>query len=241
MITAKNFWLWFGGIWLFCGLPLFVTGLYIGAQSIHVNKQLAAEGRTVEGIVLTKAITYSSSNTRSRRGSRNPTYNVTFRFLTGGGLVTGKAEATAEAWDALVERGPIRVTYLPDAPQHYRVEGQTSGWMLPVLLTIIGGSFTLSGGFILFRSRNLLHTRKRLQRDGITTTATVSDVQGSHTRINGVNQCVVLYRYEDDRGKSHNGKEYFSPEEAGQWKQGDRVTIRYDRRRPQHSIWIGNP
>lgn len=239
MISGKNFWLWFGGIWLLVGAPFLVIGLYIGAQNISVNKRLDAEGKTVEGIVLTKAITSSSSS--SSRGSSTPTYKVTFKFVTPGGLVTGDTEVTRETWDTLVEREPIQVMYLPDAPQHHRVEGQASGWLLPVIFTVMGGIFTSLGGFILLRARNRLQIRERVQRDGITTTATVSDVQASYIRINGVNQCVVLYHYQDDRGRSHTGKEYFSPEEAGRWKQGDQVTIRYDRRRPQYSFWIGNP
>ena len=30
-----------------------------------------------------------------------------------------------------------------------------------------------------------------------------------------------------------------SREEAARWKEGDRVTIRYDRRNPGNSIWVG--
>ncbi len=238
-ITPQTFWFWFGGIWLLVGVPFLVIGLYLGAQHVTISKRLAAEGRTVEGMVLTKAVTSSSSG--SSRGGSTPTYEVTFRFTTPDGLVTGKAEVLAETWDALVEREPIRVTYLPDAPQHYRIEGRTSGWWLPAIFTIMGGIFTSLGGFIFLRAWSRLQSGTRLQRDGITTTATVSDVQASYLQINGVNQCVVLYHYQDDRGRSHTGKEYFSPEEAGRWKQDDQVTIRYDRRRPQHSLWIGRP
>jgi hypothetical protein len=236
-ITGRNFWLLFGGIWVLVGAPFLVIGLYIGAQNIIVNKRLDTEGRSVEGMVLTKEIR-SSSSSHGRRSS-GPTYHVTFRFVTPSGLITGDAEVNVNVWENLVEREPIQVTYLPDDPQYYRIEGQSSGWVLPIIFSVLGGVFTFVGGFLFFRSLGQLRTKARLQREGITTTATVSDVQASYMRINGVNQCVVLYHYQDDRGRSHTGKEYFSPEEAGRWKQGDRVTIRYDRRRPQHSIWIG--
>jgi len=239
-ITPKNFWLWFGGIWLSVGALFLLIGLYLGAHHIYVKQRLDAEGRTVEGMVLTKAIAHSSSTTGSRRSS-TPTYKVTFRFTTPGGLVTGEAEVTSDVWDALVEREPIQVMYVPGAPQYHRVEGQAGGWLLPIISSILGGIVTTLGGVILIRARSLHYNRERLQRDGITTTATVSDVRASYMRVNGVNQCVVLYHYQDDRGRSHQGKEYFSPEEAGRWKQGDQVTIRYDRRRPNKSIWIGTP
>lgn len=239
MISGKNFWLWFGGIWLLVGVPFLVIGLYIGAQNISVNKRLDAEGKTVVGIVLTKAITSSSSS--SSRGSSTPTYKVTFKFVTPGGLVTGDAEVTRETWDTLVEREPIQVTYLPDAPQHHRVEGQASGWLLPVIFTVMGGIFTSLGGFILLRARNRLQIRERVQRDGITTEGIVVELRWANIRINGVQQCLLRYRYQDERGKSHTGIEHLSPEDVEAWNEGQKCMVRYDRRRPNRSIWIGNP
>lgn len=240
-ITPKNFWLWFGGIWLFCGSPFLIIGLYLGAQHIYVNKRLAAEGRTVDGMVLTKAITYSSSNTSSRGGSGNSTYHVTFRFLTRSALVTSEAEVTVDAWDALMEREPIRVTYLPNAPQHHWVEGQASGWWQPAIFTVIGGIVTSLGGFILLRVRSRMRSREQVQREGVTTEATVVELRWANIRINRVQQCLLRYRYRDDRGTSHTGTEHLSPDEADAWKVGDTGTIRYDSRRPNRSVWIGKP
>jgi hypothetical protein len=236
MITTKNFWLWFGGIWIFCGSPFLIIGLYLGAQQVTTSKRLAAEGRTVEGMVLTKSITSSSSS--SSGNSSTSTYKVTFQFLPPGGLHTGEAEVTREAWDSLIEQGSIRVTYVPDAPQHHRVEGQTSGWWLPGSFAVIGGMFTSLGGFVLLRTRSRLQTTRRLQREGITTTATISEIRAARIRINGVQQHIVYYQYQDERGRSYTGKETFAPEEAGGWKEGDRVTIRYDRKRPEISVWV---
>lgn len=50
-----------------------------------------------------------------------------------------------------------------------------------------------------------------------------------------------IHKYQDERGRSYTGKETFPLEEAGRWKEGDRVTICYDRRRPSQSIWVGTP
>lgn len=236
MITPKNFWLWFGGIWFAVGMPFLVIGLYLGIQHSTATTQLDAEGKTVEGMVLTKARKASSS---SSGRSSTPTYEVTFRFLTPGGVITGKADVSRDAWDSLSEREAIQVTYLPDRPQRYRVEGQTSGWWLPGIFTILGGIFGGLGGFILLRARNLTQIRRRLQREGVTATATVSDVRAANMRINGIQQLAIHYEYRDERGRSHSGKEMFPPEEAARWKEGDRVTIRYDRRNPGNSIWVG--
>jgi len=237
VITPKNFWLWFSGIFLTIGSLFLVVGLSVGVHRYNIEDRLMKEGRTVEGMVLTKKI-HTASRKQGKRSS--PSYRVTFQFVpTQGASIDGTAEVKMEVWDSLEERGPIQVTYLPDEPEHYRVEGQTSGWVLPMVFAAIGGLLAPVGGFMFFRARGLLQAGKRLQRDGITATATVSDVQVSYLRVNGVNQFAVLYDYQDDRGRSYQGKEYFPPEEAGQWKQGDQVTIRYDRKRPHHSIWIG--
>ncbi len=237
MITPKNFWLWFGGIWLFVGAPFFVLGLYFGYHHATVTQRLDAGGKTVEGMVLTKARKTSSS---SKGGNRSTTYDVTFRFLTRDGVMKGSAEVTSERWDQLVERESLPVTYLPEAPQHYRIEGQTSGWWLAGIFTVIGGVFGGLGGFILLRARGRLLTDRRLQREGVPTTAIVSDVNESTMRINGIRQWAVHYQYQDERGRPHTGKEPVSPEEAMRWKLGDRVTIRYDRRRPDRSLWVGS-
>lgn len=237
MISPKNFWLWFGGIWFAVGTPFLIIGLYLGWQHIHVTKRLDTEGKTVEGMVLTKARKTSSSG--SNRRNSTPTYEVTFRFLTPGTVVTGKADVSRDTWDSLVEREAIQVTYLPDAPRHYRVDGQTSGWWLPAIFTILGGIFGGLGGFILLRAHALLQIKRRLQREGVSTTATVSEVRTTNVRINGVPQLAVHYEYRDERGRTHAGKETRPPEEAARWKEGDRIQIRYDRRNPSHSMWAG--
>lgn len=236
-ITPKNFWFWFGGIWFFCGLPFLSVGLYLGIQHGDVSKRLDAEGRAVEGMVLTKSVRSSSSSSSQRNSS--PTYEVTFRFLTPEGLVNGTAQVTREAWDQFVEREPLGITYLPDDPQRYRIEGQTSGWILPGVFTGLGSIFTLIGGFILLNARNQSRAKERLQQEGLTAEGTVVEVRPGTIRINRVQQWNLHYRYQDNQGKFHIGKIPLSPEEAEGWKEGDTGRVRYDRRRPQKSIWIG--
>jgi len=238
-ITPKNFWFWFGSIWFFCGVPFLIIGIYIGIQQGVVSKSLDAEGRVVEGMVLTKTVRSSSSS--SRRRNNSPTYEVTFRFLTPEGLVNGTAQVTPEVWDQLVEREPLGVTYLPDDPQQYRIEGQVSGWILPGVFTGLGGVFTIIGAFILLNARNQSRSRERLQREGLTAEGTVVDVRPGNIRINRVQQWNLHYRYQDHRGKFHTGKMPLSPEEAETWKAGDTGKVRFDQLHPQKSIWISKP
>jgi hypothetical protein len=239
-MASKHFSLWFGGIWLVVGLPFLVIGLYLGAQNIIVAKRLTTEGRTVEGLVLTKAIKSSSSKSSSSRNrSTVPSYHTTFRFGTPTGVFSGDAEVNVEIWNRLVERGPIRVTYLPDAPQSYRVEGQGSKLMLPVIFAVLGSVFSSIGGFIFVRGVGELRTKERLQREGVPVEGMVTDVRPSRFWLNGVQQWAFHYEFRDDRGRAYHGRRSMPPEEAEVWKTGDRGAVRYDRRRPQRSIWIG--
>ncbi|HEY5569256.1 MAG TPA: DUF3592 domain-containing protein [Gammaproteobacteria bacterium] len=242
MLTAKNFWAFFGGLWLVVGLPFFVIGLYLGVQHVSTEQRLEAEGRTVEGMVLSKAIqtqTSSSSSTGSRRTSRS--YEVTFRFPTDEDPVTGRADVSAEAWERLIEREPIAVTYLPDDPERHRVEGQTAGWILPVMFTALGGLFGGVGAFIVLRVLSRRRMIERLQRAGLTADATVTAVAPARIAINGVRQTVVRYRYRDQRGGEHFGSETLAPEAAAEWNAGDAARVRYDPRRPSDHVWLGRP
>jgi hypothetical protein len=237
-INPNNFWCWFGGIWFFCGLPFLSIGLYAGIEQVLVSKRLNVEGRSVEGMVLSKTVR-SSSSSGSGRKNHSPTYEVTFRFLTPGGMVNGTTKVTSATWDRLIERKPIAITYLPEDPQRYRVEGQTSGWVLPVMFTVIGGLFTVAGGFIWLRSKRQSRTTERLKREGMSAEGVVVEVRAGMIRINRVQQMNLHYRYQDHRGKFHIGKIPLSPKEAECWKEGDTGRVRYDRLRPQKSIWIG--
>jgi len=140
VITERNFWFWFGGLWFGVGLLFLVIGVGAGATRAANAARLDTEGRTVDGVVLTKAVSPS-------------TYELTFRFSTPNGVVKGRTEMTGEAWDRLVEQGPIRVTYLPEEPSRHRVDGQASDWMVSPIFVAIGGFFAIAGAFVLLNAR----------------------------------------------------------------------------------------
>lgn len=236
-LTAQNFWVWFGGLWFAVGSPFLILGIYLGVQQADVSHRFEAEGKIVDGMVLTKARRTSQSSSKRAGGT---TYEVTFRYLTPAGMHTATAQVSPDTWDRLVERESVPVTYLPDAPQQHRIEGETSGWWLPGLFTTLGAIFAGSGGVMLLKARSRTETKRRLMRQGVSATATVTAVGEASMRINGVPQWAVRYEYQDERGATRRGTYTCSPEEAGQWSVGDRVAIRFDRRRPDHSLWIGS-
>ena len=236
VIDNRNFWLWFGGLWFAVGSLFLVTGVYTGVQRLDDARSLDARGRTVEGTVLTKSITTSSS---SRSGANTaPTYELAFRFTTADGVVKGRAAMTRDAWDSLVEQGPVRVTYLPDQPSRHRVEGQAGAWVFPLIFTAVGGFFAVAGAFILLNATRQRQILQRIERDGVTTAATLYELRPSRVRINGIAQWLARYRYQDEYGRTHAGKQMLSPGEADAWKEGDRITVRYDGHRTDRSAWI---
>jgi hypothetical protein len=58
--------------------------------------------------------------------------------------------------------------------------------------------------------------------------------------VNGVRQCTLRYRYRDHLGRTHEGRVGpLAPEEASAWSAGAEGTVRFDRRRPGVSVWVG--
>jgi hypothetical protein len=232
VITTDNFWFWFGGIWLAVGLLFAGIGGGIAYDRAGVDERLAASGVVAEGVVLVKELD-------ARDGSDR--YNVEFRFDgPRGEAVRGSAKLDVEAWNALVERGPISVVYLADRPSTYRVPGQSSDdAVLAIVFPLIGGVLTLVGGFVVANAVRMRRVRRVLLSSGSTAAATVVDVAPGNLRINGVPQLVLRYRFQDASGKSHEGKMPLSPDEAGRWSAGAMGRVRYDSRNPRSHVWTG--
>lgn len=237
MITPKSFWLWFGGIWLSVGALFLVIGISVGMQQMRLNDRLEKEGRTVDGMVLIKEV-YGKS--RKGGSGSSPSYRVTFRFTPhGGDAIRGTADVAGGDWDALEERGPIRVTYLPDTPASHRVAGQSTAVLLPLIFSGVGAVIAPLGGFVVFNAVRRRTREKELARTGVMAEATITDIGPSSLRINGLPQMKLCYRFQDAQGKTREGSCPVSPEEAGNWLPGQSGHVRYNQRNPRLNIWIG--
>lgn len=238
MINPKNFWFWFGGIWLSVGTIFLVVGVSVGVYRSMLNDRLDKEGRTVDGTVLTKELHTTSNKKGSRSG---PSYRVEFRFVPREGeIVRGTANVTREEWDLLEERGPIQVTYLPDRHESYRVAGQSHDVLLPLIFGIVGGVIGSIGGLIVINAVGAGRRKRELSRTGMSCEATITDIGPSYLRINGVSQIKVRYRFEDAQGKTRHGSCTMSPAEAGNWPPGHTGKVRYDPRKPSVNVWMGS-
>ncbi len=136
--------LWFGGFWLAFGLLFLGIGVGAGVQKAREAKRFETHGSTARGMVLIKRIHDGTADDSSTG------HYVEFRFETASrAQIRGSAKVDSGTWAKLDERGPIDVRYLPEAPHHYRVAGQSSGFFLPWLFGGLGSIFTVLAVVIL--------------------------------------------------------------------------------------------
>ena len=231
----RHFGLIFGGIWLVVGIPFLIGGV---AMWQH-EERFARDAVTAEGKVLTRDIRTAQRSSDS--GSSTSTeYHVSYRFLTPDGVAReGSSQVDVHIWERLNEQGPVTVSYLPGDPGTHRVAGEPDR-IGSAIMAGLGGFFTLAGGAIFLFSLVKHRRRGRLLRSGMSAEATVTAVEETSFSINRVPQWIIRYRYDDQLGRTHEGKSpYLSPQEANDWKQGDTGKVKYDRERSNMSLWIG--
>ncbi len=231
-LAKKSFAFWFGGIWLFCGAPFLIIGIYVGIDTMRQQARFRDEAQVAQGMVLTKSI---------RSSTDSKTYWVGYRFSAPDGIVVnGEAKVSEEFWDRLVEREPVQITYLPSDPRSHRIEGEGPDWMLPLIFTVLGLVLVPLGGGIFLKGVRGILRELRLQVEGTMAEATVVEVGPANASLNGIPQWRIRYRYQDHRGRTHTGESaLMAPDEAQEWKVGDTGAARFDTRASKKSIWIG--
>jgi hypothetical protein len=224
----RSFWLLFGGIWLVAGAIMLIVG--IGMAFDERRWEAAVE---TTGIVLTKDIVPADSDSSTE-------YRVGFRYTTDSGAsAEGGQQVDVHVWEALTERGPISVYYLPGSTEPARLD--PSPEPLGSLIFLVSGLLLGGvGGFLFVRTlRNLLRA-DRLMRTGTETAATVTAVEQTDVSFNRRPQFRVRYSYRDGHGDTHAGDSgYLEWAEASTFSEGDTVRIRYDPARPADSVWLG--
>jgi hypothetical protein len=223
----------FGGLWLAAGLIFLPVGLALLWHDYERQNLIPAEGARTVGMVLTKTVVASSG--------RDERYSIEFRFSTKQGKrIQADAKVTGAQWNLLRERGPVKVGYLPDNPDISRVPGQIRDTVPALLFSSLGGVFAALGAVIFTIGVRGAHRVRVLTRSGTTAQARVDGVAQSNFAVNGVPQLSVHYSFKDASGRVVHGKsEAMSPEQANQWKPGDRGTVRFDAAEPRNSVWIG--
>jgi hypothetical protein len=223
----RSFWLLFGGIWLVVGAIMLVVGV---GMAIEERRWEAAVETT--GMVLTKDIVPADSDSSTE-------YHVTFRYPADGRTAEGDQKVDVHGWEALTERGPIIVYYLPGSSETARLD-PTPEPFGPVIFLGFGIVLGGVGGFLFVRAlRNVLRAG-RLMRAGSDADATVTAVEQTDVSFNRRPQFRVRYSYRDGRGDTHKGDSgYLEWDEASMFSEGDAVRVRYDPKRPADSVWLG--
>ena len=233
----RHFGLVFGGVWLVVGIPFAVSGYFMWQSEKH----FAAGAVSTEGKVLTRDIRTARRSSSSGGSTTSTEYWVRYRFQPRIGTpYEGSSKVDVHVWESLREQGPVTVSYLPDDPASNRVAGKPD-WVGAMIMTILGGVFSLAGGTIVVFSLGKRLSRGRLLRDGMSADGVITAVEQTNFSINRVPQWVVRYRYNDHRGRTQEGKSsYLSPQEANNWKEGDTGKVKYHREKSDKSLWIGS-
>jgi hypothetical protein len=229
--ARRSFWLFFGAIWMVAGLILLVVAVGMAFQ----EQTWESDAVQTTGIVLTKDIIPADSDTSTQ-------YRVRFRFATeDGNTVEGSQEVEVGTWEALTERDPVAVYYLPSSPSSARLE-PGSGMFIVVIFFLFGTIFGGIGAVLVVRALRGLSRTRRLLATGVDAEATVTAIEQTNVMVNRRPQFRVRYTYRDQQGAEHGGDSgYLDWEEATSWNVGDHVAIRYDPARPAESQWIGRP
>jgi Protein of unknown function (DUF3592) len=220
--------LWIGAIILLPGLVFATLGVALAVQ----DARFVAGGATAVGIVLSKDIKPATQN-------ESTSYSIRYRFTASNRRTyEGSSTIDVDAWDRLVERGPVTVQYLVSDPSSSRLPG--AGTLLfEALFIVIGLVALVVGGYLVVSSSRILREDWRLLQVGIEAQATVAAVEPTNLRINRRVQWEISYAYRDKSGKEYQGRSWTMPEvEARKVKPGDHGGIRYDPKQPALSLWI---
>lgn len=160
-LARRSFPICFGGIWLVCGVPFLVIGIYVTIDTMRLQDRFTNEAQVVQGMVLTKRI-----HSGNKSGNKETTsYLVGYRFRASDGtVVRSETKVSGTLWDRLVEREPVQVTYLPDQPRTHRIEEQGPDWIVPLIFTVLGILLVPTGGWIFSRGVRGIVRELRLQR-----------------------------------------------------------------------------
>jgi hypothetical protein len=111
---------------------------------------------------------------------------------------------------------------------------------VPPFVAAVTAAFAVLGVLIARPGWRRLLVLLRVQRNGATAEAAVTEVAPAGVVINRVPQWRLKYEFRDERGERHEGSsDYLRPHEAAEWQTGDRGLVRYDRDRAADSVWLG--
>ena len=230
-VLRRSFFLWFGLIFSFLGL----MATYGGVQEWRTQRHFEQEAVSAQATVVNKSIEKAT-----REGSPRTKYLVLYRFTASDGhAIEQHSEVPVHEWERLDEGSPFPVKYLPSDPRTTQTDADRQ-WWVPLIFVAGGLLFTSIGLMVAWPELRRVRLVLRLSRSGHPAEGTVRKVWPTSTSINRVPQWRLSYEFRDHVGRTQQGESHLlSPLEASEWREGDRGAVRFDRERPQDSVWIG--
>lgn len=229
----RSVFLWFGAF--FCSVGLIAT--YVAVQEWRAQRHFEQEAVSVQATVVNKSMEKATSD-----GNQRTKYLVPYRFSAVDGQPIEKSgEVSVDEWERLKEGSPFPVKYLPSDPSITQTDAQDP-WWLPLIFVAGGLLFTVIGAAVGRSDLRHVLLVIRLSRKGSPAEGTVRKVWPTSTRINKVTQWQLSYEFRDHVGRMQQGESHLlSPDEAADWHSGDKGAVRFDRERPEDSVWNGKP
>lgn len=227
----RSFLLWFGLIFSSVGL----MAAFGGVQEWRTQQHFEQEAVSARAEVLSKSIEKAT-----RDGNPRTKYLVTYHFAPAEREpIEQTGEVSVEEWERLDEGSSFLVRYLPSDP-HTAQTHAASEWWIPLIFVAGGLLFTSIGVAVAWSDLRHVLLVMRLSRSGHPAEGTVRKVWPTSTSINRVPQWRLSYEYRDHVGRTQEGESHLlSPDEASEWHDGDKGAVRFDRERPEDSVWIG--
>lgn len=230
-MVRRSVLLWIGTLFLILGLVFLTIGVHTSLEVLAYDLR----GLEVQAVVFDKTLVRANHQDNARTQ-----YLVTYRFTSANGEERdGTADLPGEEWERLELGQTFPVTYLPDKADSSRIPSGDE-WIAALVFSIIGGVFTLLGAGLAWVDVRTLVRATRVLRHGLLTEGTVLRTEPTGTSSNRVAQWQIRYRYRDQMSRTQEAVSHLvSPAEAAAWKEGDRGTVRFDRERPEISVWVG--
>jgi hypothetical protein len=223
--------MWVGTIFVVAG-----TLASIGS----VGEWRAARRFEREALTAQAAVVETSLEGANRDGNQSTRYLLTYRFAPANGAELEQTEEIPlEVWETLDAGDAVTVRYLPEDPATARMRSATPAWVPPLVATVTA-AFAVLGVLIARPGWRRLLVLLRVQRNGVTAQASVTEVAPSGVVVNRVPQWRLKYEFRDRHGERHEGvSDYLRPHEAAQWQAGDRGTVLYHRDSAADNVWLG--
>lgn len=224
--------LWVGTIFVVAGTAGAITTFVDWRRSVAFEREAVPTSATVVATSIEPA---------SRDGAPRTRYLVTYRFAAPDGRTIERTEDVPVAqWEALAAHDTLEVRYRPADPDDAQLQPEQAAWVGPLLmgLTVL---FVLVGVLLARPGWRRAHLIWRVHRSGVLTEAVVTDIAPAGVTVNRVPQWHLCYEFRDRDGRMQTGtSDLLAPDEAAEWRRGDRGAVRYDRGRPRDSVWLGH-